>query len=442
MSIANRAVSLSERLPLPSVEGMVILSAMTIRANDWGVATRLASAAQKERVHSTTAETTQAVYLDYNASAPLDPRVAEVMVSALTNVGNATSAHGFGRRQAALVDCSREQVAALVGSRPSNVVFTASATEANNLAICGAVQAAGQDRFRILASAVEHASVFRTADWLRARGAVGVDVIPVTGGGVVDLRAVERLLGPDVLLVSVMAANGETGVVNPIAEVAELAHRAGSLFHCDAAQFAGRMPLSMDDVGVDLVSVSGHKLGGPMGVGALIGTRRSLARLSPVIHGGGHERGLRSGSLNVPGIVGFGEAAALAVEARAEESIRLAKLRDCLTARLIAAVPGVVQIGDVERRLPNTACLRFRNADAEAVTVNLEPVAASTGSACSAGSIEPSHVLLAMGLSRSAAFECVRFSLGRSTVDTDIDFAVSRAVQAVRYVRQMTAEAV
>jgi len=441
-SIANRAVLLSERLPLPSVEGMVILSAMTIRADDWGVATRLASAAQKERVHSTTAETTQAVYLDCNASAPLDPRVAEVMVSALTNVGNATSAHGFGRRQAALVDCSREQVAALVGSRPSSVVFTASATEANNLAICGAVQAAGQDQFRILVSAVEHTSVFQTADWLRARGAVRVDVIPVTGGGVVDLGAVERLLGPDVLLVSVMAANGETGVVNPIAEVADLAHGVGSLFHCDATQFVGRMPLSMDDVGVDLVSVSGHKLGGPMGVGALIGTRRSLARLAPVIHGGGHERGLRSGSLNVPGIVGFGEAAALAVEVRAEESIRLARLRDSLTARLIAAVPGVVQIGDVERRLPNTACLRFRNADAEAVSVNMEPVAVSTGSACSAGSIEPSHVLLAMGLSRSAAFECVRFSLGRSTVETDIEFAVSRAVQAVSYVRRMTAEAV
>jgi len=431
-----------KRLPLPSVAGIVTLSAMTIRADDWAVATRLASAAPKERVRSTTAETTWAVYLDYNASAPLDPRAAEAMVSVLTNVGNATSAHGFGRRQAALVDRSREQVAALVGSRPSNVVFTASATEANNLAICGAVQAAGQDQFRILVSAVEHPSVFRTADWLRARGAVRVDVIPVTRGGVVDLGAVERLLGPDVLLVSVMAANGETGVVNPIAEVAELAHDAGSLFHCDATQFAGRMPLSMDDVGVDLVSVSAHKLGGPMGVGALIGTRRSLARLAPVIHGGGHERGLRSGSLNVPGIVGFGEAAALAVEVRAEESIRLARLRDFLTARLIAAVPGVVQIGDVERRLPNTACLRFRNADAEAVIVNLEPVAASTGSACSAGSIEPSHVLLAMGLSRSAAFECVRFSLGRSTVDTDIDFSVSRAVQAVRYVRQMTAEAV
>ena len=392
-------------------------------------------------MHST-ARTSQAVYLDYNASAPLDPRVAEVMVSALTKVGNAASVHAFGCRQAAAVDAAREQVAALVGGRPSNVVFTASATEANNLAICGAVRQAGQDRSRILVSAVEHASVFQTADWLRARGVVRVDVIPVTGGGFVDPRAVERLLGPDVLLVSVMAANGETGVVNPIAEIAELAHANGSLFHCDATQFVGRIPLSLDDVGIDLVSVSAHKLGGPMGVGALVGTRQALARLEPVVHGGGHERGLRSGSLNVLGIVGFGEAAILAVDERAAESIRLAGLRDDLTSRLIASVRGVVQIGDLTRRLPNTACLRLRDADAEAVAVNLEPVAASTGSACSAGSIEPSRVLLAMGLSRSAAFECVRFSLGRSTKGSEIEFAVHRAVEAVEYVRGMTAKAI
>ena len=387
--------------------------------------------------------TTRGVYLDWNASAPLHPRVAEVMVSALTQgVGNASSTHAFGRRQAALVDDAREQVAALVGGCRFSVVFTASATEANNLALCGAAQDASGDRPRILVSAVEHASVLQTAAWLNARGVAQVDVIPVTGGGFVDLHALQRLLGPDVLLVSVMAANGETGVLNPIAGVAELAHSNGSLFHCDATQFVGRMPFNAEDVGTDLVSVSAHKMGGPMGVGALIGSRKALARLQPVIHGGGHERGLRSGSLNVPGIVGLGEAAAIAVGERAGESIRLAGLRDRLTTSLIAALPGVVQIGDVERRLPNTACLRFKDADAEAVTVNLEPVAVSTGSACSAGSIEPSRVLLAMGLPRSAAFECLRFSLGRLTADTDIEFAVSRTVDAVAYVREMTAKAI
>ena len=417
------------------------MNAMTTRAQYWGIAAGMSGETPADRV-CPVARTTRGIYLDCNASAPLDPRVAEVVVSALTKVGNASSTHNVGRRQATLVDGAREQVAALVGGRASNVVFSASATEANNLALCGAAQGASRDRGRILVSAIEHASVLRTADWLKARGVLRVDVIPVTGGGFVDLHALEGLLGPDVLLVSVMAANGETGVLNPIAEVAELAHANGSLFHCDATQLVGRMSFSAEDVGTDLVSVSAHKLGGPMGVGALIGTRHALARLQPVIHGGGHERGLRSGSLNVPGIVGFGEAAAIAVDERAQESIRLASLRDRLTASLMAALPGVIQIGDVERRLPNTACLRFRDADAEAVAVNLEPVAVSTGSACNAGSIEPSRVLLAMGMSRSAAFECVRFSLGRSTMDTDIEFAVARAIEAIQYVRDMTAKAI
>ena len=415
---------------------------MTTQAEATGVATGKGEAASTNWREATTAAI-RGCYLDWNASAPLDTRVAEVMVSALTTrVGNASSTHDFGRRQAALVGDARERVAALVGGRPHNVVFTASATEANNLALCGAAHGADGNRGRILVSAVEHASVLQTADWLSARGVARVDRIPVTSGGFIDLPALKRLLGSDVLLVSVMAANGETGVLNPIAEVAELAHRNGSLFHCDATQFVGRMPFSAEDVGADLISVSAHKLGGPMGVGALIGTRRALAQLQPVIHGGGHERGLRSGSLNVPAIVGFGEAAVIAVEERVRESIRLAGLRDHLTASLIAVLPGVVQIGDLERRLPNTACLRFQDADADAIAVNLEPVAVSTGSACSAGSIEPSPVLLAMGLSRSAAFECVRFSLGRSTVDTDIEFAVSRTVEAVAYVREIAAKAV
>lgn len=418
------------------------LGSMTTRAETTGIAVGMDAVALTNRVPSAPA-TVRSGYLDWNASAPLDSRVAEVMVSVLAKgVGNASSTHDFGRRQAALVGDARERVAALVGGRPHHAVFTASATEANNLALCGAAYGASEDRSRILVSAVEHASVLQAADWLDARGIARVDRIPVTGGGFVDLHALKRLLGPDVLLVSVMAANGETGVLNPIAEVAELAHRNGSLFHSDATQFVGRMPFNAEDVGTDLVSLSAHKLGGPMGVGALIGTRKALARLQPVIHGGGHERGLRSGSLNVPGIVGFGEAAAIAVDERAREAVRLAHLRDHLTAELIAALPGVVQIGDVTRRLPNTACVRFRGADADAVVVNLEPIAVSTGSACSAGSIEPSQVLLAMGLPRSAAFECVRFSLGSSTTDADIEFAVSRTVDAVDYVRDMAAKTV
>lgn len=381
------------------------------------------------------------VYLDYNGSAPLDPRVAEVMVPVLSKgIGNASSAHRFGRRQAAAVDEAREHVAVMVGGRSSNVVFAAGATEANNLALRGAVESVSDDRPRILVSAVEHASVRRAARWLHERGLAKLEVIPVTGGGFVDLPALETLVGPDVLLVSVMAANSETGVLNPMAEISERVHEAGALLHCDATQSAGRLPFDLEQAGADLVSVSSHKICGPTGVGALVGTRHSLRRLQPLIHGGGHERGLRSGSLNVAGIVGFGAAARIATEERASEAVRVAELRDRLTAGLKSGLSGVHDVGDVARRLPNTANVRFEDADAEAVVANMDPVAVSTGSACDSGSVEPSGVLLAMNIPRDAAFESIRFSLGRFTTREDVDFGVEKAVGAVGHVRAMTGE--
>ena len=245
----------------------------------------------------------------------------------------------------------------------------------------------------------------------------------MTAGGFVEPDAVEDMVSDDVVLVSVMAANSETGVLNPVGEIAERVRAAGALFHCDATQMAGRLPFDMEELGADLVSVSGHKICGPGGVGALVGTRHALQRLAPVIHGGGHERGLRSGSLNVGGIVGLGTAARIAADERESESARVKVLRDRLVAELGAKLAGMHQNGDRSRRLPNTASIRFEGADAEAVMSNMDPVAVSTGSACSAGSIEPSEVLTAMGLSRDAAFESVRFSLGRFTVEADIDAA-------------------
>ena len=381
------------------------------------------------------------VYLDYNGSAPLDPRVAEVMVPILSEgIGNASSTHRFGRRQAAAVDEAREHVAAMVGGRSSNVVFTAGATEANNLALRGAVEGAPADRTRILVSAVEHASVRRTAQRLDERGLAKLEIIPVTKGGFIDLQALETLVGPDVLLVSAMAANSETGVLNPIAEISERAHGVGALFHCDATQSVGRLPFDLEQAGADLVSASSHKICGPTGVGALVGTRHGLRRLQPLIHGGGHERGLRSGSLNVAGIAGFGAAARIATEERTSEAIRVAELRDRLTTGLKSGLSGVHDVGDVARRLPNTANIRFEGADAEAVAVNMDPVAVSTGSACDSGSIEPSGVLLAMNIPRDATFESVRFSLGRFTTREDVDFAMEKAVAAVGHVRAMTGE--
>lgn len=379
------------------------------------------------------------VYLDYNGSTPLDPRVADVMMPTLTDgVGNASSTHRFGMRQAALVEEAREHVAALVGGKPRGVVFTSGATEANNLAIRGLAEAAPASRPRILVSAVEHPSVLETAQYVSRQGLAKVDVVPATAGGHVDLDALDSLVRDDVILVSVMAANSETGVLNPLNQIAEIAHHAGALFHCDATQHVGRLTFDLDAAGTDLVSMSGHKICGPGGVGALAGTRQGFRQLAPLLHGGGHEGGLRSGSLNVAGIAGIGEAARIASAERESEAVRVAALRDRLVASVMSRLAGVSQNGDVSRRLPNTANLRFEDADAEAVVSNMDPVAVSTGSACSAGSIEPSHVLLAMGISTDAAFEAVRFSLGRFTSDEDIDVAIERTVTAVEYVRTVS----
>lgn len=379
------------------------------------------------------------IYLDYNGSAPLDPRVAEVMARALTQgLGNASSVHRFGRHQATAADEAREDVATLVGGRASGVVFTSGATEANNLALCGAVEGRPADRHRILISAVEHASVSRTAAWLGESGRTTVEVIPVTPGGFVDPDHVRKVVRSDVLLVSVMAANSETGVLNPVGEIAEHVHEAGALFHCDATQFAGRLAFDLDELGADLVSVSSHKICGPTGAGALVGTRASLKRLRPILHGGGHERGLRSGSLNVGGIVGFGAAARIATEERVEEQQRVGSLRDEFTQTLKQRLPDVHEIGDTDRRLPNTTCLRFAGTDGQAVVTQMDPVAVSLGSACHSGSIEPSAALLAMGISRDAAFEAVRFSLGRFTTDLEIELAIEKTVAAVGFVREKT----
>ena len=381
------------------------------------------------------------VYLDYNGSAPLDPRVAEAMLPALTGgIGNASASHRFGRFQTAAVDKARGQVAALVGGRPGDVVFTAGATEANNLALRGTVEASLGDRRRILVSAVEHASVHQTARWLSEHGLAKLDVIPVTGGGFVDPEEVAALIDDDVLLVSVMAANSETGILNQVDAIAERVHGAGALFHCDATQMVGRLAFDLQQVGADLVSISGHKICGPGGVGALIGTRQSLRLIQPIIHGGGQERGLRSGSLNVAGIVGLGAAADVAAGEQAVEAERVSRRRDRLVSEIKARVPDVYDNGDTSRRLPNTASIRFEGADAEAVVTQMDPVAVSTGSACSSGSIDPSAVLLAMGLSREAAFETVRFSLGRFNTRDDIDTAIEATVTSVRYVRDMTGE--
>ncbi|MDE0497517.1 MAG: cysteine desulfurase family protein [Acidimicrobiaceae bacterium] len=380
------------------------------------------------------------IYLDYNGSAPLDPRVLEAMSLVLRDgIGNASSVHRFGRMQAARVETAREQVSQLVGAAAtSNVVLTSGATEANNLALQGIVTDASPERSRILVSAVEHASVMATASWLARQGLAKLDIVPVTRGGAVDLVALEGLLGSDVLLVSVVAANSETGVINDLPAIGELAADCGAVFHSDATQLVGRLPFDMTATGADAISISGHKICGPTGIGALITTKTTARRLRPVLHGGGHERGLRSGSLNVAGIVGLGTASAIAADGQSSEAARVEQLRDALVAQLMDGLDGVFQNGDVSRRLPNTANLRFAGADGDAVMANMESVAVSSGSACSAGALEPSSVLLAMGAEREAAEESLRFSLGRFTTCDEVEEAARRTIRAVERVRSLT----
>ncbi|SCM78397.1 Cysteine desulfurase [uncultured Pleomorphomonas sp.] len=359
------------------------------------------------------------VYLDANATTPADPRVVEAMLAALTGLpGNPSSGHAAGREARRAVETARREVAALAGAeRPDEIVFTSGGSESNVAAIRAAL-AARPGRREVLTSAVEHASVDATLDRLAATDGIVVRRLPVDGRGRLDLDAYRAALGPGTALVTLMTANNETGTLFPIAGLVPAAHAAGALFHTDAVQAAGRLDLAVVASGVDMASLSAHKLHGPKGVGALY-IRRGTA-FSSLITGGGQERGRRAGTENVPGIVGFGVAARLALADN--DAGRLARLRDRLEAAILAALPGAVVLGDRDARLVNTACLAFPGSDAEMMLHRLDRagIAASSGSACAAGGAAPSRVLLAMGLGRLAG-STVRISLSRFNTDADVD---------------------
>jgi cysteine desulfurase len=348
------------------------------------------------------------IYLDHNATTPVLPQVAAAMADALARTGNPSSVHRFGRLVRRSVDEAREAVAALAGVSAANVVFTSGGSEANNLAIRGFAE-------RAFVSAVEHASVLDAVP--------DVYIIPVDGNGVVYLPAVREILaGLDgTVVVSVMLANNETGVIQPVAQIAEIAHAAGALFHCDAIQAVGKRPLNLCELGADLMSVSAHKLGGPQGIGALV-VRDGLDP-EPLIRGGGQERRRRAGTENVPGIVGFGVAAQHAQRAAIDYSVMLAGLRDDLERRLLAAAPDATIHGAGVERLANTSCIGLPGVSGEiqVMTLDLAGVAVSAGSACSSGKVTPSHVLSAMGLDDEAARSAVRVSLGTDTKAEQID---------------------
>lgn len=370
------------------------------------------------------------IYLDDNGSNPIAPAVVEAMADVLAHpIGNASSSHVIGRRSRARVERARDEVAALLGAKPSEVVFMASATEANNLILRGLAPQVQT----VATTAGEHDSVKRVVEHLAERGVVHREVIDLTKTGVIDLDMLDAVLAQGgVGLVSVVAANSETGVLNPVSAIAERVHAAGALLHCDATQWVGRLPWEFGEMGADAVSLSAHKMCGPQGVGALVAKRQVLRSLQPIQLGGGHEDGLRSGSYNVAGIVGLGVAATLAADPT--DAARLAALRDRLAAQLSRAGNLFIHGVDVAR-LPNTLNVRFAGAPGDAVLTNCAAVAASVGSACHAGAMEPSPTLLAMGVSRDQAREAVRFSVTRFTTALDIDRAAADIVRAVHNVR-------
>jgi cysteine desulfurase len=361
-------------------------------------------------------------YFDWNATTPLRPEAAEALRAALAVPGNPSSVHAEGRAARRLIEDAREAVAALVGARPGDVFFTSSGTEANMLALTPAIQTADERRPRdkLLISAIEHASV-------RTGGRFPSDAmsdIAVDKDGRVDLAALaQALAGASRALASIMLANNESGVVQPIAAAAEIVRAAGGLLHVDAVQAAGRIPCDINALGADLMTLSAHKIGGPKGVGALIRAREDIHFPEPLIRGGGQERGLRAGTENVAGIAAFGAAAAAALRQRAAEAERMRALRDTLEAGLKAIAPQAVVFGTAAERLPNTTLFAAEGLKAETAVIafDLEGVAVSSGAACSSGKVQPSHVLAAMGVSAALTRGAVRLSLGWTTTETDIE---------------------
>jgi cysteine desulfurase len=366
------------------------------------------------------------IYLDHNATTPLDPRVLEAMVAVLRDgFGNPSSLHWFGQRARSAVEDARGPVAALIGASPAEIVFTASGTEADNMALRGAAARAKGPRRTIVITAIEHHAVLNTARGLSEEG-YAVEIVRVDGGGRVDMDDLRAKVDDRTALVSVMLANNETGVVQPVAEASRIAHERGALVHCDAVQAAGKVTVDVGSLGVDLLTLSAHKIYGPKGVGVLY-VRRGTA-LGAFVRGGAQERNRRAGTENVAGIVGLGVAAGLAQGHLEAERVRLGTLRDAFETRLLA-IPGAERNGS-ESRVPNTANVSFEGTEAEGLVMALDlmGVAVSTGAACAAGAVEPSHVLRAMGLSPERVQASLRFSIGRATTEAEL----TRAVEAVR----------
>ena len=379
------------------------------------------------------------IYLDHNATTPLDPLVIDRMALAMRAVwGNASSVHHFGQQAKAALDEARGQVAALIGGEASEVVFTAGGTESDNLAIRGAAEALEPSgRKHLVTSAIEHEAVLNTMKALAKRG-WRITTVPVDASGIVSIDRMREAVTADTALVSVMHANNEIGTIQPIAELAAIAHEQGALFHTDAVQSAGKIPIDVGALGVDMLTIAGHKCYGPKGTGALW-LKRGVRLISPIT-GGKQERSRRAGTENVPALVGFGVAAELAAGKPATDAPRLAALRDRLEAGILSSISGTERNGAASPRVANTTNISIDRVEAESLLIGLDlaGIAVSSGSACSSGSLEPSHVLKAMGLPHPRTLGSIRFSLGTSNTDTDIDRVLEVLPPLVEKLRSLT----
>ncbi len=379
------------------------------------------------------------IYMDYHSTTPVDPRVLEAMLPYFTqDFGNAASkSHVFGWKAEEAVEKARGQVAALIGASPKEIVWTSGATESDNLAVKGAARFYQAKGRHLVTTRIEHKAVLDSCHALEREG-WEVTFLDVGPDGVVDPEAVRRAIRPDTVLVSVMHANNEVGTVQPIEAIGAITREKGVVFHTDAVQSAGRVPFDVERANVDLASLSAHKIYGPKGVGALYVRRKPRVRLTPIIDGGGHERGYRSGTLNVPGIVGFGAAAELARAEMPAEAERLLRLRERLRAGIQAGLDLVTVNGSLERRLPGNLNLSFAYVEGEALMMAVKDVAVSSGSACTSASLEPSYVLRAMGVGDDLAHSSIRFGLGRFTTDEEVEYAIRLFQEKVKKLRDMS----
>ena len=380
------------------------------------------------------------IYLDNHATTPVDPRVLDALLPYFTDrYGNAASkSHAFGWEADAAVDTAREQIAKLIGAAAKEIVITSGATESDNLALKGVADAYREKGNHIVTCVTEHKAVLDSCKVLQKHG-FEVTYLPVRSDGMIDVERLKESLTDKTILISIMAANNEIGTINPIKEIGRLAQERNILFHTDATQGVGKMPLDVDTMGIDLLSLTAHKMYGPKGVGALyVRSTKPRVKLTPLIDGGGHERGMRSGTLNVPGIVGLGKACEISQKEMSAEGERLIALRERLKDGILAELDEVYINGHAVERLAGNLNMSFACIEGESLLMGLKEIAVSTGSACTSATLEPSYVLKALGLGDELAYSAIRFGLGRFTTEEEIDFTIHRVVEEVRRLREIS----